>query len=101
MKKLKMNLLKLKKYKKRQIEKIYIIEPINIYQTYRTISTFGRDTYNGKITTEEADGDQRDLLVENLNFKKKSKTEKFSKKKTKKKEFLKNYIIFLIAKYSQ
>ena len=74
------------------------------------ISTFGRNIHNDKITAEEADEDQRDLLVEVLNFKKKAKL-KGPEKKQQKKMFLKTYIIFLkiekeflmllIAKYFQ
>ena len=64
------------------------------FQNFQTISTFGRDIYNGKITTEEADEDQRDLLVEILNFKKKAKP-KSPGKNNKQKIFLKTYIIFM------
>ena len=28
------------------------------FQNFRTVSTFGRDTYTGTITTKEADNDQ-------------------------------------------
>ena len=75
------------------------------------ISTFGRNIHNDKITAEEADEDQRDLLVEVLNFKKKAMP-KSPEKKQQKKTFLKTYIIIflkvekeflmlLIAKYFQ
>ena len=50
---------------------------------FRTISTFGRDIYNSKITTEEPDEDQRDSLVEILNFKKKAKSDTLEKKQEK------------------
>ena len=83
MKKLKMNLIKLRKQKKWYIEKTYIIEQINIHLIFETISTFGRDIYNSKITTEEPDEDQRDLLVEILNFKKKAKSDTLEKKQGK------------------
>ena len=57
---------------------------IHIYlKNFRTINTFGRDTYNGKITLKEADEDQSSLLVEIMDSKKKNKTAK-SKEKTKK-----------------
>ena len=83
MKKLKMNLIKLRKQKKWYIEKTYIIEQINIHLIFETTSTFGRDIYNSKITTEEPDEDQRDLLVEILNFKKKAKSDTLEKKQGK------------------
>ena len=40
-------------------------------QNFQIISTFGRDIYNSKVTTEESNENQRDLLVKILNFKKK------------------------------
>ena len=40
------------------------------FQNFRTINTFGRDVYNGKLTLKEADEDQSNLLVEIMNFKK-------------------------------
>ena len=43
------------------------------FQNFQTIKTFGRDIYNDKITLKEADQDQRNLLVEIMNFKKKTK----------------------------
>ena len=43
------------------------------FQNFWTIRTFVRDIYNGKVTTEEADEDQGDLLVEILQ---KNKTKK-------------------------
>ena len=33
------------------------------FRNFRTINTFGRDIYNGKITLKEADEDQSSLLV--------------------------------------
>ena len=64
------------------------------FQIFQTMSTFGRDIYNGTITKKEPDEDQ---------------SEKFREKDNKKKILLKNYIIFvkmekdflmlLIAKY--
>ena len=81
-----MNLIKLKKQKKRQTEKIYIIEQMNIHIIFRI---FEQKTHcNGTITLKEAHKDQSNLLVEILNSKKqvKPKIEKM---------FLKTYIILL------
>ena len=36
------------------------------FQNFRTISTVGKDVYNGTITTKEADNHQSDSLVEVL-----------------------------------
>ena len=44
---------------------------------------FGRNIYDSKITTEEADENERDLLVEILNFKKKAKLKTLEKKQQK------------------
>ena len=58
------------------------------------MNTFGRDIYNDKITLKEADKDQSSLLVEIMNFKKKTKL-KNPEKKLEKKDVLKNlYEIF-------
>ena len=53
------------------------------YKNFQTISTFGRNIYNGTITKKEADEDQSDFLVENLNFKKQVKPKTPEKKTTK------------------
>ena len=50
------------------------------FQIFQTMSTFGRDIYNGAITEKEPDEDQ---------------SEKFREKDNKKKILLKNYIIFV------
>ena len=50
------------------------------FQNFQTISTFGRDIYNGKVTTEKAEEDQSDLLFGILNFKKKAKPKSPEKK---------------------
>ena len=51
-------------------------EYIYDFRKFNTIRTFGEDIYNGKITLEEADEDQSDL-IDNINeFIKKNKTEK-------------------------
>ena len=66
----------------------------NIFQNFRTISTFGRDIYNRTITIEETDEDQIDLLVEILNFRKKAKP-KNPEKKQQKEDVLKNLYYFI------
>ena len=53
------------------------------FQNFRTINTFGREIYNGTITIKEADNDQRDLLVEILNFRKHVKPKNREKKQQK------------------
>ena len=60
MKKLKMNLIKLKKRKNGRQRKIILWnELMYIYfQNFRKINTFGRDIYNSIITLKEADKDQ-------------------------------------------
>ena len=40
------------------------------FQNFRTISTFGKDIYDGTITIKEVNEDQIDLSVEILNFRK-------------------------------
>ena len=52
--------------------------------SFQAIGTFGRDIYNGEITLKEADEDQVNLLVEIMNFKKKTKPQDQEKKKGKK-----------------
>ena len=43
------------------------------FKKFQTIKTFGRDIYEAKITLEEADKYQTDLLAEIMNFKKNAK----------------------------
>ena len=38
------------------------------FKNFRTINTFGRDIYNGKISLKEADEYQSDLLLEIMDF---------------------------------
>ena len=45
------------------------------------MNTFGRDISNGTITLKEADKDQSDLLIENLNFRKQIKPHTPERKK--------------------
>ena len=63
------------------------------FKNFRSINTFGRDIYNGKITLKETDEDQSNLLVEIMNFKKKAKPQNTEKKKEKK-DILKNLYSF-------
>ena len=56
------------------------------FENFQTIKTFGENIYDGTITLKEAKDYQNDLLVESLNFKKKTKPKSTEKtKKTKKK----------------
>ena len=43
------------------------------FQNFQTVSAFGRNIYKSAITTKETENDERDLLVEILNFRKKVK----------------------------
>ena len=67
-------------------EKLVYKKNIHTYdfQNFQTIRTFARDTYNGEINLEEANEDQRKLLVEIIYFNKKTKP-KHERKKTGKK----------------
>ena len=58
------------------------------FKTFQTTKTHGRGIYDGATTLKEADDDQRNLLVEIINFKKKTKPQDPGKKQ-KKKIFLK------------
>ena len=60
------------------------------------MKTFGRDTYNGKITLKEAGEDQSNLLVEIMSFKNKTKPQD-PKKKQEKKILLKRCMHFLMV----
>ena len=64
------------------------------FKIFRTIKTFDRDIYEGKITIEEADKYQTDLLAEIMNFKKNTKLRSQEKNK-KTKLFLETCITFL------
>ena len=50
------------------------------FKNFRTIKTFGRDIYDGKIILKEADEDQADLLSEIISFKKITKPKTIEKK---------------------
>ena len=58
-------------------------EYIYSFENFQTIKTFGRDVYEGKITMEEADEHQTNLLVEIMNFRKNSKPRSQEKKQEK------------------
>ena len=64
------------------------------FKNFQTIKTFGRDIYEGKITVEEANEYQVDLLTEIINFRKNTKP-RIEEKKQEKKLFFKTCIIFL------
>ena len=95
--KLENSLIKLKKQKK-NVEREKLIYKTNEYtysfKNLKTKKTFGRDIYEDKITLEEAEKYQTDLLVEIMSFRKNTKP-KGQEKKKKNKLFLKTCIIFL------
>ena len=64
------------------------------FKNFQTKKTFGRDINEGKITIEEANEYQTDLLAEIMNFKK-IQSQRVKKKNKKKKLFLRSSIIFL------
>ena len=73
------------------------------FQNFQTITTFGRDIYDGTINTKEADEEEGDLLVEMLIFRRKVKP-KNTEKKQQKKDVLKvkkGFLMLLIEKYFQ
>ena len=63
------------------------------FKNFQTVKTFGQDIYECKITTEEANEYQTDLLAEIINFRKNIKP-KIQEKGQEKKLFLKTCIIF-------
>ena len=75
-------------YKIKEIEKNVdrekIIYEINEYtynfKSFQSIKTFGRDIYEGKITIEEGNEYQTDLLTEIINFRKNTKPRSQEKK---------------------
>ena len=64
------------------------------FENFETIKTFGEGIYDGTITFKEANDYQNDLLIEIMNFKKRTKPKSLEKNK-KNKLFLKTCIIFL------
>ena len=63
------------------------------FKNFQTRKTFGRDIYEGKISIEEIDEYQKDLLVKIMNFKKNTKP-RSQERKQEKKLFLKTCINF-------
>ena len=53
------------------------------FREFKKIRTFGESIYNGKITLEEADESQSDLLGEIKNFNDKTRPQTFKKKQMK------------------
>ena len=53
------------------------------FKNFQTIKTFGKDIYEGKITFEEANEYQTDLLTEIMNFRKNTKPSSQEKKQQK------------------
>ena len=98
-----MKLKELDKIKKveKNVDREKLIYETNEYtsnfKNFQTIKTFGRDICKGKITIEEANEYQTDLLAEIMNFRKNVKPRSQEKKNKKKKLFLKTCIIFLRA----
>ena len=63
------------------------------FENFQTIKTFGENIYDGTITLKEAKDYQNDLLVESLNFKKKTKPKSTEKKKKQKKKQEKQIVL--------
>ena len=70
-------------------------EPFN-FKTFKTVRTVGENIYSGKITMEEIDEEQSNLIEYILSFNDKARTENRDDKK-KKKMFLILQKIFMIA----
>ena len=85
--KLKKELDKIKAIENKNVDREKLIYETNEYtysfKNFQTTKTFGRDIYEGKITAEEADKDQTDLLVEIMNFRKNTKPRSQEKKASK------------------
>ena len=64
------------------------------FRNFRTIKAFGRDLYEGKITLEEANEDQDNLLRDIRNFNYKTRPQNDKKKKKEKEIVLKNFYKF-------
>ena len=81
--KLKKELDKIKEIEKNADREKLIYETNDNTYSFRncqTIKTFGRDIYEGKITIEEANEYQTDLLAEIMNFRKNTKPRSQEKK---------------------
>ena len=70
-------------------------EPFN-FKTFKTVRTVGENIYSGKITMEEIDEEQSNLIEYILSFNNKARTKNRDDKKTKK-MFLILQKIFMIA----
>ena len=57
------------------------------FRKFRTIRTFGRDIYDGKISLEEADEDQSDFVDEIEKFNDKTRPKSREKKQKKKRNY--------------
>ena len=88
--------MKLKKQQKNVDREKLIYETDKYTYRFKNFQTkaFGRDIYEGKITIKEADEYQADLLIEIINFRKKTKP-RSQERKREKKLFIKTCIIFL------
>ena len=99
MMKLKKSLVKLKKQKTANREKLVYraSEYTYNFKNFRTIRKFGRDIYEGKITLKETNEDQSNLLNEIKNFRDKTRLQN-DKKKQEKEIVLKNLYNFSEAR---
>ena len=80
------SLIKLKKQKKnvdREKLNYKTFKHTYDFRKFKAIRTFGESIYNGKITLEEADESQSDLLGEIKNFNDKTRPQNFKKKQMK------------------
>ena len=87
MMKLRNSLIKLKKQKKKGDRRKLVYETNECtysFKNFETRKTFGQDIYEGKISLEETDEYQKDLLVKIMNFKKNTKPRSQEKKQEKK-----------------
>ena len=64
------------------------------FQQFKAIRSFAKNVFRGKITSSNAGEDQSNLLVENINFKKRKQNQK-SQRKLRKKDAHKNLYVFL------
>ena len=58
------------------------------FRIFKTIRSFGDNIYSGKITINEGDQEQSDLVEYTLNFNNKTRPKNRYDKKSKKKKFL-------------
>ena len=69
----------------------------NNFESFRTIRTFGRYIFEGKITLKKANEDQSNLLLDIRNFRNNTRLQN-DKKKQEKEIVLKNFYNFFEAK---